>query len=63
LDHESRDHSVEDSRLVVTLLHILQKILNALGGLVRTEFQKDTSQIGLYLDLRADGEGREAKQA
>jgi hypothetical protein len=46
LDHEARDHAVEDGVVVVAFLHVGQKVGHGLGRLVGVEFERDGAVAG-----------------
>src|SRR5690606_18087654 len=46
LHHAARDRAVEHGAVVVALVHVSQKILGRLGGLVGVEFEGDDTVTG-----------------
>ena len=46
LNHEAGDHAVEDGIFIKAVVHILQKVGDGLGSLVRKKFDQDVAGRG-----------------
>ena len=47
LDHEVRDHTVEDGAIIELIFHIAEEVLNSEGGLLGIKLDNDVAEAGL----------------
>ena len=46
LDHEVLNHTVEDHAIVMTFLHVVEKVLNRLRSFLGIELDSDRAEVG-----------------